>query len=374
MILPALPAAGMEMMVAGLARALAARGLSVGITCLEEEGVLAPALRADGIRVSVVPAPGLLPNVVPGRLSDWLRELGPDVVHAHSGVWLKAVCAARGAGVERVVFTAHGLLDHTPRHHWWMMRLAARRTDYVVGVSDELTRVLIDDGGSPRSRTLTIPNGVDTAAFRPGPASQSVRGPLGIDPGTPVIGIVARLAPVKNHAVLIDAFAIVHGRRPDAVLVLVGDGPLRAELEARAAGLGLGAAVRFAGLASAMPPVYRDIDLFVLSSVAEGTSISILEAMASGLPIVATAVGGTPALLDGGAAGVLVPSSDAAALADALTGLLDHPERRRELGAAARARAERIFSERAMVDRYLGLYGLAPALAANAEESVTCVE
>jgi glycosyltransferase involved in cell wall biosynthesis len=364
------------MVVAALSRALAARGLEVGITCLEEEGVLAPALRADGIRVSVVTAPGLLPNVIPGRrLTEWLREVRPDVVHAHSGVWLKAVRAARGAGVKRVVFTAHGLLDHTPRHHYWMMRLAARGTDRVVGVSDDLTRVLIEDGGSPPDRTLTISNGVDTDAFRPGSRSLAVRAPLGLGPDVPLVGIVARLAPVKDHACLIEAFALVHQRRPDAVLALVGDGPLRGALEAQVKSLGLASVVRFAGPASSMPPIYRDLDVFVLSSTAEGTSVSVLEAMATGLPVVATAVGGTPALLDGGSAGLLVPSGDPTALAGALVDLLDDPARRRALGAAARLRAERLFSERAMVDRYLELYGLGSRAASRtAKEVAPCVE
>ena len=375
MLLPAMHAAGMETMVAGLCRALVARGFDAGITCLEEEGALAPALRADGLRVSVVRTPGFLPNLVPGALRDWLAERRPDVVHAHSGVWLKAVRAARAAGVRRTVYTAHGLLDRTPRHHFWMMRMAARGTDRIVGVSEALTRVLIDQAGSPPARTLTIANGVDTDHFAPGPHSGAVRLPLGLAPGIPLVGIVARLAAVKNHACLVDAFALVRERHPEAILALVGDGPLRGDLEAQVARLGLTDSVRFAGGATDMPPIYRDLDIFVLSSVAEGTSISILEAMATGCCVVATAVGGTPALLGDGAAGVLVPSADPVALAAAIVDLLDDPSRRRRLGLAARERAERVYSEQAMVDRYLELYGLRTmAGAASGLERATCAE
>ena len=374
MLVPAMPAAGMESMVAGLSRALVVHGLEVGITCLESEGELAAGLRADGIRVEVIPSPGLRPNIIPGKLRDWLADVKPDVAHVHSGVWLKGARAARAAGVPRVVHTAHGLLDHTPRRHLWLMWLAARLTDHIVGVSDDLSRFLTDEVGAPRSRVTTVLNGVDTDAFHPGPATGAVRRPLGLPTDVPVVGIVARLAPVKNHACLVDAFAIVHAQRPDAVLALVGKGPLHDELAAQVGRLGLTQVVRFAGAASDMPPIYRDLDIFVLSSVAEGTSISILEAMASGRCIVATAVGGSPALLDDGRAGVLVPSSDPAALAGALLELLDDPARRRALGAAARRRAEEVFSERAMVDRYLELYGIGAAERQRMAETSTCAE
>ncbi len=361
MLLPALYPAGMETMVAELCRGLAARGVEVGITCLESEGAMAPRLREEGLRVSVVPTPGFLPNLIPAEpLRRWLRELRPDVAHVHSGVWLKAAQAARAAGVPRVVFTSHGLLDRIPRHHVHLMRLAARLTDSVVGVSEPLTSYHAVTARTRPGQAVTILNGVDTGRFRPGAPSGAVRRGFDHDHG-PVVGIVARFADVKDHATLLDAFAIVHRARPDAVLALIGDGPLRPVLAAQVAALGLGQAVQFTGAASDMPPVYRDLDIFVLCSVAEGTSISILEAMASGRAIVATAVGGTPMLLDHGRAGMLVPPGNPAALADALLELLADPGQRTALGRAARERAEAVFSQRTMVDRYLELYGMAGA-------------
>lgn len=374
MLLPAMPAAGMETVVAVLCRGLAARGVDVGITCLIEEGAMAASLRAEGIRVSVVPTPGFLPNLIAGRpLRKWLRDRRPDVAHAHSGVWLKAARAARAAGVKRIIYTAHGLLDPMPKCNLFLMREAARLTHRIVGVSDSVSDYHVTNAHPRRGQVVTVLNGVDTRRFHPGPGSGVLRAAFGIDEGAPLVGIVARLEPVKNHAMLIDAFALVHLRHPDAVLALVGDGLLRSDLTAQVIGLGLERVVRFAGAMSDMPPIYRDIDIFVLSSVAEGTSISILEAMASARCIVGTAVGGTPMLLDQGRAGVLVPPSDPRALADALIRLLADRAGRAELAAAARMRAENVFSERTMVDRYLELYGLAGAPAAG-KESAACVE
>lgn len=374
MLLPAMHAAGMETVVATLCRGLARCGVDVGITCLEEEGALAPALRAEGMRITVVPVRGMLPNAVASRdLRAWLRERRPDVAHAHSGVWLKAARAARAAHVPRVIYTSHGLLDRTPWHHRYLMRRAVALTNRIVAVSDDLATYHIAELGARPDEVVTILNGVNTRRFHPEGRTGALRASLGLADSTPLIGIVARLAPVKDHATLIEAVALVHARRPEAVLAIVGDGPLRHPLMAQVKALGLEDVVRFAGASADMPPVYRDLDLVVLSSVAEGTSISILEAMASGRCVVGTAVGGTPLLLDHGQAGVLVPPSDPRSLATALIDLLDDPKRRQALGAAARDRAQRRFAEDIMVERYLELYGFADG-ATVSKELPACVE
>jgi glycosyltransferase involved in cell wall biosynthesis len=356
MVVPSLPAAGMEVMVAALARALHARGHAVAVTCLRERGQLADGLEQDGIPVRVVPAPGVLSNLRAPALAAHFAATRPDVVHAHSGVWGPAARAARHAGTRRVIHTVHGLLDREPWFGPALKRWAGWHTDVVAAVSAPLRDYLVERARVPARKVVTLPNGIDTTQFTPDGPRGALRTRLGVAPERRLVGIVARFAPVKNHALLIDAFARVAERDPSVDLVLIGDGELREAITAQVHARGLVARVHFAGLSADTAAWYRDLTVFSLTSVAEGTSISVLEAMATGLPIVATAVGGTPALLADGAAGVLVPSNDPLALADALTAVLGDPARRQQLGEAARARACAVYSAEQMVRAYEHLY------------------
>jgi glycosyltransferase involved in cell wall biosynthesis len=363
MVIPTLDAAGMEVIVARLTRGLARHGQDVGVTCILSGGVVADELRSDGYRVSVVPAPGLRSILYPTSLADSLRRQKPTIVHVHSGAWLKAARAAHLAGVPHTVCTIHGTEGNEP---WFtkaraLWRLAAHYTDAIVSVSEPLVTHLHRDRGLAREKLRLIPNGVDTEIFRPRPSSGLLRARLGVGTDGVLIGNVARLAPVKDHALLLEAFAILRRHVPQATLAVVGEGPLRPDLERRIAALGLESHAHLAGLAGNMPEIYREFDLFVLSSRLEGTSVSILEAMASGVCVVATAVGGNPDLLGHGRFGALVAPDDPGALAAAMADLLRDPVRRRMLASAAREHVTRSYSEESMLQRYQQLYyGLSP--------------
>jgi glycosyltransferase involved in cell wall biosynthesis len=225
----------------------------------------------------------------------------------------------------------------------------------VVAVSVPLREHLVRKARIPASRVVTIINGIDTTHFAPRRRSGILRESLGIGPDVPLIGCVARLDPVKNHVLLLEAMALLVRQIPDARLALVGDGPLRDALREQAGDLGLEGKVLFAGTLADTATAYRDLDIFVLPSVSEGTSISVLEAMASGTPIVATAVGGTPRLL-GGDCGVLVPSGDARAMAEAIQHLLADPIGRIRMARAAREQVSEEFGHAAMVRAYEKLY------------------
>lgn len=357
MVLPSLEIGGMETMVAALAQTLAARGHRVGITCLQQEGELAQDVRRAGIPVALVPCPGTAPLLRPHPgLRSHFATRAADVVHAHNGVWAKAALAARAAGVPAVLHTAHGFACDEPWFgdalRWW----AGLRTDVVAAVSAPLREHLIRKARIPASRVVTLINGIDTARFAPKGRSGILREAIGIGPDVPLIGCVARLDPVKNLTLLLEAMALLVRHVPEARLALVGDGPLRETLREQAEALGLGGRVLLAGTIADTAPVYRDLDIFVLPSVSEGTSISVLEAMASGTPVVATAVGGTPWLLGGGACGTLVPSEDARALAEAIRSLLADPIGRSRMAQAARERVLEEFGHAAMVRAYEKLY------------------
>jgi glycosyltransferase involved in cell wall biosynthesis len=357
MLLPSLPRAGMEVVAGRLATLLRDRDHDVGFTCIEGPGDLGLELRDSGFRVSVVAAPGLRPNIVASELGPWLAERRPDVVHVHNGLWLKAVRGAQHARVPRTVYTLHGIDVVEPWYTRHTNRLAARRTERVVAVSETLRGYLRDNARVPPERITVIPNGVSTDRFRPGIRSGEERARLGL-PGSDrrLIGVIARLEPVKNHALLIDAFSLVVQQQPDAFLVIVGDGPLRAQLERQIERLNLHQHVRITGVHPDPAPILRQLDVFALSSEIEGTSMSILEAMATGLPIVATAVGGTPRLLRDGACGVLTDPRDAGALARALLDVLSNPDAAQHLGIRARRTAEAEHSEEHWADQYEEVY------------------
>jgi glycosyltransferase involved in cell wall biosynthesis len=356
MVLPSLEPGGQELVVYRLAKELRARGHDVGITVTMEEGSLAAPLRDAGHDIALVHAPGLKTNWRAPSLIARFAQRRPDVVHVHSGVWLKAARAARAAGTRRVIHTVHGLLDREPWYGDTLKRLAARATDVVVAVSDPLHRYLVDDVRLQPAQVVTVINGVDTSVFRPGNKVGALRQQLGIGADAIVVGHVARLAPIKNQLLLIDAFAAFRRRVETAHLVIVGDGPERASLEQRIRDLSLEASAHLVGTFDDTAPLYREFDIFVLCSRAEGTSMSILESMASGVSVIATEVGGNPALLDNGSCGVLIPSENQSALVEALVRLTTNETERAAFARAGRRRAESTYSEAKVVDRYVDLY------------------
>jgi glycosyltransferase involved in cell wall biosynthesis len=208
----------------------------------------------------------------------------------------------------------------------------------------------------PARKVSTIPNGVDLTRF--GPASQAAaRRALGLPGESTVVGTVGRLDPVKDQAALVRAFATLMGAYPEALLVLAGDGPCREELARLVAELGAGGRVRLLGECRDVPQVLAAMDLFVLPSLAEGMSNTILEAMAVGLPVVATRVGGNRELVDEGETGRLVPPGDPRALADAVAGYLDDAHVRGLHGKASRRRASETFALERMYRAHESLYG-----------------
>ena len=179
---------------------------------------------------------------------------------------------------------------------------------------------------------------------------------LGIPDGAPVVGNVAALTGHKDHATLLEAAGIVLRRRPEARFVIVGEGPLRRELEARVREGGLAGRVVFAGFRDDVDRLLPAFDVFCLSSHLEGLGTSLLDAMAFGRPVVATAAGGIPEAVEDGSTGVVVPVRDPVALAQALLALLDDPDRRRRLGAAGRKRFLERFTADRMVEETLRVY------------------
>ncbi len=239
----------------------------------------------------------------------------------------------------------------------YAFRVLNRRFDRVVAPSQAILDGLVSHESVRRSRTRCLPNGVDTMQFAPLPLARraGMRAALGLPPHGFLFGSVSRLVEVKRQRDMIDAFALATGNRPEAHLVLVGEGPLEAALRAQVARHALQQRVLFLGGRSDVHQLLPLLDVFVLSSSTEGMSNAVLEAMACGLPTIATAVGGNPETLDP-STGLLVPPLAPERLAEAMRALLDDPQRACALGRRARQRAVEQFSIDAMVRRFAELY------------------
>lgn len=335
---------GLEKLLVEFARHADRTRFELRFVSLTSRGVLADDLEAAGWPVLALDEPsGLRPGLVP-RLLRLFRRWETDVVHTHDDRPLVyGAPAARLARVPRVLHTRHGQSFHT-RRRTSLLRLAAALTDRFVCVSEDAAGLTIRQGVSPRKVT-TIRNGVDVARF-------AYTGP---SPEGPLV-TVARLSPEKDIETLLRAAAIATRVRPSLRVEIAGDGPCGPRLRRLTGELGLTDRVHFLGAVRDVAAVLGRASLFVLPSRSEGISLTLLEAMARGLPCVATRVGGNPEVVLDGETGLLVPAGSPDALATTLLRLCHQPEEGRRMGAAGRRRVERHFDVRAMVAGYEALY------------------
>ncbi len=228
----------------------------------------------------------------------------------------------------------------------WLDRKTLRRHDAITVVSSALGEAAIREG-VPRERVFRVPNAIDLAALPPPRSREELAVELGLDPARPIVGAVGRLSPEKGHRVLLEAFHALHQTLRDAQLVLVGDGPERPALVRRAGELGLSACTTFAGLRKDGQQIIGALDVMALPSFSEGMPNVVLEAFAYGTPVVATAVGALPDMLEDGRSGWLVPAGDPGTLAAALRqSLEDRPEALRRATEARTVLASRFTVER----------------------------
>lgn len=350
----ALNPGGAERLVVELATRAPA-GVASAVCCLDERGAWADDLESRGIRVfNLGRRPGFRPGLA-WRLARLAAAEGIHVLHCHQYTPFVYGALARLAHPRlRLVFTEHGRLADAPPSPRRRLanRLLSRTPGRFFAVSDELRRFLETEGFPPR-RMEVLPNGIDPGP-RPGAAERaSARRTLGLPGDASVIGTAARLDPVKDLPRLVEAFAAVRAAHPAARLVILGDGPERGAIEAARDRVGAGDAVLLPGHRADVRTLLPGFDLYVNCSTYEGVSLTILEAMAAGLPVAATAVGGTPEVVVDGATGRLVPPRDTAALAAALAGILADPARAAGLGEAGRRRMEERFSFDAMMSMYV---------------------
>lgn len=317
-----------------------------------EKGALAGDLRHMGADVQLFAArsaAGIVARVP--KIARFLKSWRADVIHCHLPLaGLAGRLAARLTGVP-VVYTEHNYLE---RYHPWSRRanLATwRLQDFVVAVSEEVADSIRRHAGTVRP-VRVVRNGVSLDRFTPDLGlRRQIRNELGIPSSSPVVGTVAVFRPQKCLDLWLQTARTVADEHPDTHFLIVGDGPLRGRLHTRSEELGLGDKVHWAGLQNEVKPFLSAMDVYLMSSSHEGMPVALLEAAASALPVVSTAVGGVPEVVVSGETGFLVPPEAGANLAPNVLRLLRDEELRRRFGRLGRERVRDHFS----MDRMVGI-------------------
>lgn len=327
------------------------------VCCLDAPGAWGEDLQREGVSVQTLSRrPGFRPQL--GReIARIVEAAGAQVVHCHHYTPFVYGCIARFFRPElRLIFTEHGRLSDGPpsRKRRLANRLLAPIPDRVYTVSADLRAHLVSEGFRKQDVEV-VANGIDPGSRPRREDRDRARTALNLPPSTFVVGSVGRLDRVKDLPTLIRAFSRNLALRPTSKLVIVGEGPLRGDLESLVASLGIGQAVSFVGHHPDVPELMPAFDAYVSSSTFEGVSLTILEAMAAALPVIATRVGGTPEVVVDSVSGWLVPAQDPTAMAERLEYVASHPTESAAVGLAGRTRV----CERFSLDRMIASYALA---------------
>jgi glycosyltransferase involved in cell wall biosynthesis len=349
---------GAERIVEQLATYLSPNRYNVKVACLYDPDPIGADIRAAGIPVINLDMRGKWDLRAPYRLFRLLRKENIQILHAHLfHANLLVATIGKLAQIPAIIATRHSVeIGGTLREA--VNRQSRPLCDAVITVSREVHQAEIQRSGTDRAKVVMIPGGVQVEEFlEPDKvAMEQIKADWDLQSNIRLIGTVGRFVPPKGYSHLLDALHTANAQYPGVRSLLVGDGPLRAAMETKAEALGLLENVIFTGTRRDIPEILALLNVFVLPSLWEGLPIALLEAMAAGLPVVATAVGGTPEVVIDGVTGFLVPPRDPEALADAILRLLRDPDLRQRMGEAGRARVTEHFSVEQMVRKTEALY------------------
>jgi glycosyltransferase involved in cell wall biosynthesis len=343
------------------------RSTLVAGTTAPHEGDMLDFARQHAVEPVIVPSLGReispLDDLLSlARMVRLVRTIRPDVVHTHMAkAGTIGRLAAHLCGVPLIVHTYHGHVFHSyfgarkTAAIITIERVLGMLTDRIITVGNDQRDEIAGYGIAPRSKLVAIPLGLELDQFLK-PERGLFRRSLGLEADAPLVGIVARLVPIKAHELFFEAAASVRQRVPQAQFIVIGDGERRAELEALVEGLGLRPSVRFVGWRSDMPHVYADLDVVALTSRNEGSPVALIEALAAARPVVSTAVGGVPEVVIHGQTGLTVPARDAPRLAEAIVELLQNPDLAARLGQAGRRHVYPRYDSSRLIDDVRDLY------------------
>jgi sugar transferase (PEP-CTERM/EpsH1 system associated) len=348
---------GLEIMVINLLERIDRSQYRPSICCYDSLGSLSQGLPEKGIGVHLLKRKPGIDYFYPFKLARYLKKSKIKILHLHNPTALfYGTLAGKIARTPCIIYTEHGRDFSSSIKVRIANRLLCKMVDKIVVVAECGKKYLVEHEGVNEKKIVKIYNGIDSKKFGIRQEVTLIRRELGITDDQSVIGIVARLDPIKNHACLIKAMKTVAARLPRTVLLIIGDGPLRSELESMREDLGLQNHIKFLGARSDIGELLSVLDVFVLSSFSEGLSLTLIEACAAAKPIVATDVGGNAEIVKHECNGLLVPSDQPEALAKAILEILANKEKARVMGEKGRKKFEEEFTLDGMVRKYENLY------------------
>jgi glycosyltransferase involved in cell wall biosynthesis len=369
--------AGAQEVVRTLVEYLQANGCNVTV-CAFRDGPMRSEIEKAGARVEILRRPRYKVVFLPMFLAEMLRirrELAQlieayrvDVVQTHILEVLDflVLTLRYDTNLHVVLWTIHNVNFLPTVEHWLLSakrfvyrllyRLAAGKVDGFIAVSDEVCESLIRQIGPIGNKVTTIPNGVDVKRYERPENKAALCHQLDLEANSRLLATIGRLTAQKGHRYLINAATMILSTYPDTHFLFIGDGELRGELQSQVQECGLSRHVHFLGNRNDVPDLLAAVDLFVLPSLWEGLSIALLEAMAAGKPIVATAVSGTTQVMIPGKTGLVVPPRDSRALADAVVQILSNPAQARAMGWKAKQHVVMNFSAQKQAHEHLALY------------------
>lgn len=348
---------GLEKVVSDTVSGLDKDRFNVEVCCFDSPGHFASSLSDRGIKVNLVKRNQSHYDVFfPFRLKRLLQHNKTDILHMHSGTFFLGTQAALLADIPRMVYTDHGRHLVDPKILLAMDKFCGYFVKKIIAVSNELEKYLVEVVRLPAAKITTIINGINTDVFTSGPKSPALLDELKIPPSHRIIGTVGRLAEVKDQVSMIKAFAKVLEEISDITLLFIGEGPLLSVLQQTARDYNVAENVVFAGKRSDISRLMNLIDIFMLTSLSEGTSISLLEAMASGVTPVVTDVGGNPSIVQHEVNGILVRPKDVSGMAAAISSLLNHDDQRDRYSRNAMNTVRNNYSLESMIDKYSDVY------------------
>lgn len=340
---------GLEMLVANMARFQYQNGCKVVVICLDVKGVLAQSLIDLGIEVVCVERrPGKLDVQALKSVRDVLKQRDINIIHSHNVEAQLYAVLAKGFSTIPVIHEQHGHVTQGLLSKPLVLKLLGSRLSYFVGVSESVGDYAKSVGWVSDSKLRVIINGVDTDSFLP---KENLK-----EQSEFTVICVARLAEVKDHATLIKGFSKFVSQRKSAKLWVVGDGPLETDLKKLAGDLGVKDYIDFLGERHDIPDLLEKADVFCMTSLSEGVSVSLLEAMSSGTPAIVTSVGGNVQIIENEKNGLLIETKDDGALVSGLVSLFDDSERLQGFAREARKTVIERYSFSKMMDGYMTLY------------------
>ena len=355
-LLPELKWGGSEKHVIQLAAGLRERGHETRIVCLFREGPLAGEAREKGIPFTCLNLPYRWGVRTLGGIREWIRSHPVDVLHTYLfGFHLFAGVPARLLKIPVLLSSRREIPHWQKGRHRWLEKAGNLFVDRVVSCSKAVEKWTLEKEGIPRKKALTIYNGVDGGRFDPDRAQSSLRQEFHIPSEAPLVGTVANMATEKGYPYLLEAARLILKKMPQTWFLFVGFGPLEREIKDKAQKISGHEQIIFTGARTDIPNLIGAMDVFVLASVMEGFPNVLLEALAMAKPVVATEVGGIPELIESGQQGVLVPSRDGKALAEAVLSVLKDPQAR-TMGRRGAEKIRKSFMLERMLDQYEALY------------------